>query len=469
MGEINRRDFIKTAAIAGAGMTFIPSLSYGKKKKKEDNGKVKIAFIGVGLRGRNHVSNISKNKDAEIVAFGDIDTKAIEIAQKIIAKDGRPKAAEYSKGEYDYLNLLKRDDIEGVVISTPWEWHAKMAVDTMKAGKYTGLEVSAATTLEQCWDLVNTYEATGSPCMILENVCYGRQELAMLNMVKKGVFGEPVHARCGYLHDLRAVKFNDGVNPYGGGVEFGEKGFSEAHWRTDYSKFMNADVYPTHGLGPIALALDINRGNRFVSLSATATKSRGLHEYIVEHNKGGKNHPNAEVKWKLGDIVTSTITTAKGETIIVTHDTNVPRPYSLGFKMQGTDGLLEFDGLHSGSIIQADGKRVSSDRIYIEGKSKSHSWEAAEKWFKEYDHPLWAKFEAEAQNSGHGGIDFFVAKEFVDAIKEKREPELDVYDAAAWSAVTPLSEMSILENGEPQFFPDFTRGQWIKRKPVEIK
>ncbi len=460
--KINRRSFIKTAAIAGAGMALIPNKALADKKKPSPTEtKVRIAFIGVGLRGRNHVSNISKNPDVEIVAFADISADAVAEAQKIIKADGRAKAEEFTLGPTDYLRLLKKPNIDGVLIATPWEWHARMGVDTMKAGKYAGLEVSAATTLEQCWDLVNTYEATGVPCMILENVCYGRQELAMLNMVKKGVFGEIVHARCGYLHDLRGIKFNNGV-------EFGPKASSEAQWRTNFSEKMNADVYPTHGLGPIAVALDINRGNRFLSISSVATKARGLHEYIVENPQGGQNHPNADIKWNLGDVVTSTIKTSRGETIIVTHDTNVPRPYSLGFKLQGTNGLIEFDGLESGGIKQEDGTIVSPDRIYIEGKTEPHEWESAAKWFKEYDHPLWAKFEAEAKNTGHGGIDFFVDKEFVDAIKEKREPELDVYDAAAWSSVTPLSEMSIEENGEPQFFPDFTRGKWMNRKPIEI-
>jgi len=234
--RINRRNFIKTASLAGAGLTLLPNAAMALNTNSiKAAAKVRIAFIGVGLRGRNHVSNISKNPDAEIVAFADISAEAIAEAQKIINKDGRAKATEFSSGPTDYLKLLKMPNIDGVIISTPWEWHAKMAVDTMKAGKYAGVEVSAATTLEQCWDLVDTYEATGIPCMILENVCYGRQELALLNMVKKGVFGEVVHARCGYLHDLRGIKFNNGV-------EYGPKSFSEAQWRTNYSEKVNADV-----------------------------------------------------------------------------------------------------------------------------------------------------------------------------------------------------------------------------------
>ena len=318
----------------------------------------------------------------------------------------------------------------------------------MLAGKYTGLEVSAANTMEECWDLVNTHEQTGSHLMILENVNYRRDVLAVLNMVKQNVFGELVHFRCGYQHDLRFVKLNDGKTAYGKGVEFGEKGISESAWRTQHSLLRNADVYPTHGVGPIAVMSDVNRGNRFLSLTANASKGVGLHDYIVKN--GGENHPNAKLKFKQGDVITSTIETANGETIIVTHDCNLPRPYSLGFRVQGSNGLWEKDG----------------DRIYIEGKSKKpHRWDDSKEWLEKYDHPLWKKYGEKAMGSGHGGMDFFVINAFVESAKQNIAPPMDAYDAAAWSAITPLSELSIENNGEPQDFPDFTRGNWIKRKP----
>jgi predicted dehydrogenase len=317
----------------------------------------------------------------------------------------------------------------------------------MLAGKYAGLEVSAANTMEECWDLVNTHESTGTHMMILENVNYRRDILAVLNMVRENVFGELVHFRCGYQHDLRGVKFNDGKEPYGVGAEFGEKGISEARWRTQHSLLRNADVYPTHGVGPIAAMCDINRGNRFVSLTSHATKAIGLHNYIVD--KGGEDHPNAKLKWKQGDVITTTIDTSNGETIIVTHDCNLPRPYSLGFRVQGANGLWEVDG----------------NRIYIEGQSEPHRWDAADAWLKKYDHPLWVKYGEYATGAGHGGMDFFVINAFVESAKANIAPPMDAYDAAAWSAITPLSELSIANNGEPQDFPDFTRGNWVKRKP----
>ena len=253
---------------------------------------------------------------------------------------------------------------------------------------------------------------------------------------------------CGYQHDLREVKFNDGVNPYGGGLEFGEKGFSEAAWRTQHAVKRNADLYPTHGVGPMAQMVDSNRGNRLVSLSAVATRSRGLQKHIVD--AGGENHHNARVRFALGDIVTTVIQTANGEVIVDRHDTNSPRPYSLGFRVQGTNGLWMKDG----------------DHMYIEGRSPAHQWESSKEYLQEYDHPLWKRWESSAVGAGHGGMDFFVDHAFIESIKNKTETPLDVYDAATISVIVPLSEKSISEGGALQSFPDFTSGRWIKRKPV---
>ncbi|MEN8188180.1 MAG: Gfo/Idh/MocA family oxidoreductase [Bacteroidota bacterium] len=440
----SRRNFIKKTAIIGAGIAMAPGFTFGKNKSSE---KLKIGMIGVGLRGTNHLNNLLLRDDVVITAICDIDPVRISISLDMIEKAGQKKPEVYDKNEVDYKNLLNCKEVDAVIISTPWLWHTRMAKDAMQAGKYTGVEVSAANTMEECWDLVNTHEQTGTHLMILENVNYRRDVMAVLNMVKQNVFGELVHFRCGYQHDLRFVKLNDGKTPYGKGVEFGEKGISESVWRTQHSLLRNADVYPTHGVGPIAVMNDINRGNRFMTLTSHATKSRGLHNYIVEN--GGKDHPNAKLKFKLGDVITSTIETSNGETIIVTHDTSLPRPYSLGFRVQGTKGLWEVDG----------------NRIYIEGKSESHRWDNADKWLEKYDHPLWKKYGEKATGAGHGGMDFFVLNAFVESAKQNIAPPLDVYDAAAWSAITPLSELSIENNGEPQDFPDFTRGLWIKRKP----
>jgi len=443
----SRRNFIKNSAIAGAGITLAPNFTFGVSNSfmKEN---LKVGLIGVGLRGTNHLVNLLHRDDIEITAICDIDLNRISIALNKIKDKGKRKPKTFSKNEYDYRNLLELEDVDAVIISTPWLWHTRMAKDSMKAGKYTGLEVSAANTMEECWDLVNVHEATGSHLMILENVNYRRDVLAVLNMVKQDVFGELVHFRCGYQHDLRFVKLNDGKTAYGKGAEFGEKGISESVWRTQHSLLRNADVYPTHGVGPIATMCDINRGNRFISITSNATKAIGLNKYIEK--VGGEDHPNSELKFKQGDVITSIVETANGETIIVTHDCNLPRPYSLGFRVQGSNGLWEKDG----------------DRIYIEGKSKKpHRWDDSKEWLQKYDHPLWKRYGERAMGAGHGGMDFFVINAFVESAKQNIAPPMDAYDAAAWSAITPLSEISIENNGEPQNFPDFTRGNWIKRKP----
>ena len=442
----SRRTFIQKTAIGAMALSVAPNLVFARAGIKS---KINVGLIGVGLRGTNHLNNLLLRDDVNVTAICDIDQARIKLNLDRMDKDGFKKPEVFGKDEYDYRNLLELERLDAVIIATPWLWHTRMAKDAMLAGKYAGLEVSAANTMEECWDLVNTHEQTGTHLMILENVNYRRDVMAVLNMVKQNVFGEMMHFRCGYQHDLRFVKLNDGKTAYGKGVEFGDKGISEAKWRTQHSLLRNADVYPTHGVGPIAAMTDINRGNRFVSMTSHATKSRGLHNYIVE--KGGKDHPNAALQFKMGDIITSTIETSQGETIIVTHDTSLPRPYSLGFRVQGTNGLWEVDG----------------DRIYVEGVSEPHKWDKADPWLEKYDHPLWIKYGEHATGSGHGGMDFFVINAFVESVKQQIAPPMDAYDAAAWSAITPLSELSIENNGAPQDFPDFTRGLWVKRKPYE--
>jgi len=442
-----RRDFVKKTAIVSAGIALAPNLTFGTNFNSSKE-KLNVGLIGVGLRGTNHLNNVLLRNDVNVLAICDIDDRRNTIALEMIGKAGQKKPQVFGKDDLDYRNLLQISEIDAIIIATPWLWHTRMAKDAMKAGKYTAVEVSAANTMEECWDLVNTHEETGSHVMILENVNYRRDIMAVLNMVRQNVFGELVHFRCGYQHDLRFVKLNDGKSAYGKGVEFGEKGISESAWRTQHSLLRNADVYPTHGVGPIATMCNINRGNRFTSITSNASKAVGIHNYIVKN--GGEDHPNAKLKFKQGDVITSMIETANGETIIVTHDCNSPRPYSLGFRVQGSEGLWEVDG----------------NRIYIEGKSKNpDEWDEATEWLDKYDHPLWKKYGEKATGAGHGGMDFFVMQAFIESAKLNIAPPLDAYDAAAWSAITPLSEISIENNGEPQDFPDFTRGNWIKRKP----
>jgi len=439
----SRRKFIKNSAVFGAGLALTPQLTFGTNAKSE-NDKLNVGMIGVGLRGTHHLNNLLLRKDVTITAVCDIDPVRIALALQTIKTAGGHPPKIFSNDAYEYRNLLALQEVDAVIIATPSLWHTRIAIDAMKAGKFAGVEASASKTLEECWDLVNTHEQTGTHMMILEHVNYRRDVMAVLHMVRQNVFGELLHYSCGYQHDLREVKFNNGKQAYGDALEFGAKLTSAAQWQTPHPVKRNGDVYSTHGIGPIAAMADINRGNRFVSLSTNTSKGIGLHNHIVKH--GEKKHPNAKIKFQQGDVI---IETANGETIVLTHDTNLPRPYSLGFRVQGANGLWEVDGNH----------------MYIENQSKSHQQDKATKWLENYDHPLWKKYGDYAEGTGHGGMDFFILQAFIEAAKQNVAPAIDVYDAAAWSSITPLSEISAEKNGAPQDFPDFTRGKWINRPP----
>lgn len=445
---MDRKKFLMQAGLASASLAFMPN---SKIFASGSDVKVKMAIIGVGARGIWHLDLLLKRDDVDVVAICEIEPKALAIAKTMLGKSSKKMPQIFSEDEHAWKKLLEvKGGIDGVVIATPWELHKPMIIGSLEAGiKYVGTEVILGLTLQDHWDVVKAAEKYKAHVMMLENVCYRRDVMAVLNMVRQGLFGELIHLQGGYQHDLREVKFNDGEHMYGHGVEFGEKGYSEAHWRTNHSVHRNADLYPTHGIGPIAHYININRGNRFVSLNSFSSKSRGLHNHIVK--EGGENHPNAKVKFKLGDVVTTHLNCANGETILLEHDTNLPRPYSLGFRVQGTEGL--WMDVNKG--------------IYIQEKSaKSHQWDDAKTWLDKYDHPLWVKWSKDTEGAGHGGMDFFVIHSFVESIKRKTPTQMDVYDAAAWSAITPLSEQSIELGNETVEFPDFTGGQWMYRKPV---
>lgn len=445
-GKMTRKEFIKNTGLASTFFTLNPhqifnSMSYDK---------IRIGLIGVGLRGQNHLELLLKRSDVEVVAICDIDERMLKMADDLI-KESKKSQPKVIAGDQDaWKKLLELKNLDAVIISTPWEWHTPMILTSIDAGiKYIATEVILGVTMEDHWNVVRAAERSNAHVMMLENVCYRRDVMAILNMVRQNVFGEIIHLQGGYQHDLREVKFNNGVEPYGHGVEFGEKGFSEAKWRTEHSVHRNGDLYPTHGIGPLANYININRGNRFTKLNSFATKSRGLHNHIVK--KGGDQHPNANIEFKLGDVITTQISCANGETILLQHDTNLPRPYSLGFRVQGTEGIW---------------MDVNSS-IYIEGQSKNpHRWESSKEWLDLYDHPLWKRWIKETDGAGHGGMDFFVVHSFVESVKRRIATPLDVYDAASWSAITPLSEQSINLGNETMDFPDFTSGQWMYRKPI---
>lgn len=443
---MNRKEFVKTTAMATAAM-MVP----GKNLFASNvDTKVRIALLGTGLRGQSHLELLLRRNDVDVVAICDVDDRMLSMAKDIITKSGKKMPQVYTGDNYAWKRLLDKEKLDGVIIASPWEWHKPMVMGALDAGlKYVATEVILGITLQDHWDVVKAAEKYNANVMMLENVCYRRDVMAILNMVRQGLFGELIHLQGGYQHDLREVLFNDGIHPYDHGVEFGDKGFSEAKWRTNHSVHRNGDLYPTHGVGPVAQYLNINRGNRFQSLCSFSSKARGLHNHIVK--VGGENHPNAKVRFKAGDVITTSINCVNGETILLQHDTNSPRPYSLGFRVQGTEGLW----------------MDVSNTIYIQDKSaKNDQWDNAKAWLDKYDHPLWVRWSKDTEGAGHGGMDFFVIHAFIESIKRKTPTPMDVYDAAVFSAITPLSEQSIELGHQTVEFPDFTGGQWMYRKPV---
>jgi hypothetical protein len=370
--------------------------------------------------------------DVRVAAVCDVYPDRVERACTIAAElqGFRPD------GCTDYRELNRRNDIEAVVVMTSWTTHALIAIDAMQSGKRVAMEVGGAASVDECWQLVRVSEAAGLPCMMLENCCYGQTELTLLNMVRRGLFGEIVHCQGGYQHDLRD--------------EIGEGDISR-HYRQENFLRRNGELYPTHELGPIAKYINLNRGNRMLSLVSMASKAAGLKTWLDEHRPGS---PLA-AQINQGDIVTTMIKCANGETILLTHDCTLPRPYSRGGRVQGTRGIWTED----------------NRSIFLEGHSPvypndwTHRWEADKAYFERYKHPLWQAYEEFGLRGGHGGMDYLVLRAFIESVQERKAPPIDVYDTASWMVVTALSEQSVAMGGMPVPVPDFTDGAWIRREP----
>lgn len=422
--SIDRRSFLKLAA-AGA-----VSLAAAENT-------VRIGMVGVGGRGTGLLRNFLDLPGVEIPAICDINEDNLGRAQGIVEKAGKPQPAGYSRGPEDFRRLVERTDLDAVVTATPWEWHTPVCLAAMKAGKYAATEVPAAITVEECWDLVNTSEKTGKPCMMLENVCYFRNVLMVLNLIQQGMLGEIIHSEAGYQHDVRGGKIRaaDG----------------EIRWRGMHAVKRNANLYPTHPIGPVAWWTNIHRGDRFTYLVSMSSKSRGINNYV--RKRFGPDHPNAKRSYALGDVNTTLIRTENGVTVTLYHDTQLPRPYDLILRVQGTEGI------YSGTL----------DKIYIEDKSpKPHTWEEIEPYYEKYEHPIWKTLGPTARNYGHGGGDYITLHQFVKAVRNRTQTPIDVYDSAVWSVITPLSETSVASKSAPVDVPDFTRGKWKTVRPIEI-
>ena len=350
-------------------------------------------------------------------------------AQARIERRGKQKTspALYHSSDHAYEDLVKRDDLDLVLVATPWPWHVPMALAAMKQGKHIAVEVPAARTIEECWQLVNTSESTRRHCIQLENCCYGYNELMVLNMVKAGLFGELTHGACAYNHDLRSVLFSDN---------------GEGLWRRFEHMKHNGNMYPTHGLGPVAHYMDINHGDRFEYLVSMSSLVASLPAYQKEHLKA--DDPRQKEIYKCGDLNVSLIRTAKGRVITLEHNTSSPQPYDRINLIAGTKGIF----------------RDYPPRIYLDG-SRNEEFGPIDPFKEKFEHAFWKETGDLARElGGHGGMDFVMAYRLVQAIRNGTAPDIDVYDAAAWSAPGPLSEASVAKGSIPMKFPDFTRGRW---------
>ena len=397
---------------------------------------VKIGIIGLGARAETLLASIFEMPGIAVTAVCDTRPERIAKIESIFDnhKAQRPKAFP------DYRQLLDDPEVEALFVPTSWNSHLTIACECMKRGKYVGIEVGGASSLEELWQLVHASESTGVSCMMLENCCYGRNELMVLNMVRKGMFGELIYCECGYEHDL-----------------------SEMAWATEkrleralHNRHRNGDLYPTHGIGPIAKILRINRGNRFMTISSHATKARGFVSALEAYT--GKRPDKTFLE---GDVVTSVIHCANGENITLTHGVSLPRPYSRNCRVQGTKGIW----LENTKGIYVEGISPKYEKLDVAGNPYTvHEWSPINSFYEKYDHPIWQEFR-DAIIGGHGGMDALSMSAFLDAVRRKVPTPIDVYDVAAWMSITCLSEQSIALGGMPVPFPDFTNGKWIDREP----
>src|SRR4051812_41597602 len=447
---LERREFLKALAAAGAGLGLggcgasaapaapsaavlpAPSPTLFQAPPLQ---RVRVGFVGVGHQGSDHIPNFLGIDGVDITAICDLVPAKVEAAQKRVTDAGRPKPAGYSGGPDDYRRMCDEQDLDLVFTATPWELHAPVMLAAMRAGKHAATEVPMAVSLDELWELVQTAETTRRHCVMMENCCYDRTEMMILNMVRQGLFGELLHAECGYLHDIRGEKLTD---------------YYEGRWRVKHSIAHNGDLYPTHGVGPVAQWLNINRGNRFDFLVSMGGNSRGLNLWAAEHL--GVGSPEALQRYALSDVVTNLIRTVAGQTIVVTHNTSSPRPYSRNIALQGTKGLV---------------RKYPNELIYVEGRSPG--WEDLGAYRAQYDHPLWKSLESASAGAGHGGMDYIEDFRLIQNLRAGAALDNDVYDGAVWPSIRMLSEQSIADRSRPQDFPDFTRGAWTLRPPVDIQ
>ena len=397
---------------------------------------VRIASVGLNGRGLGQTLTIIDIPGVEVVAVCDVHQDLCDQAAREVEKNCGKRPATYT----DYKKMLEVGGFDAVLCCTTWITHAEIAAASMKAGYHVGFEVGGFSDVEEAWELVRTAEEAGRICMMLENCCYCLNELTLFNMVKQGMFGEIVHCTGGYCHDLRDEIL------YGKVLR---------HGRLKNFIHRNGELYPTHQLGPISKLLGLNRGNRVLTLTSVSTKARGLSSYLPKTK--GLDYLKEE-EFREGDVVDTILTCANGETVLLTHECSLPRPYSRKYTIHGTKGTFEEGPF--GPAVFFDKSSGELDCIYAD-----HPWAHFEEFRDKYEHPLWKEYKAQGVKPGHDGVDWLVLSAFIESVRIGKEPPIDVYDGALWGVITALSEQSVAMGGATVPVPDFTRGKWIDREP----
>ncbi|HJN10795.1 MAG TPA: Gfo/Idh/MocA family oxidoreductase [Pirellulaceae bacterium] len=430
--RINRRQFSKAAAVVATAVPMVHAA--GARAETEKDKPVRIGFVGVGGRGTGMMHYSLGIKGVQVPAVCDVHVGRADSAASAVERAGQKRPEIYTKGETDYERMMDRDDLDAVFIATPWEWHTPMAVCAMKKNKYAGVEVPCAITLDECWQLVKTSEETGVPCMMMENWSFRRDNLAVLNMIRKGLFGEIVHCHCAHSHNCVSWYLGKG-------------------WPKEHLLERCADQYPTHSLGPVLSWMDINCGDRFDTVVSMASGQWGITDQLAR--KYGRDHALTKSAWKQGDVVSTMVKTVKGKTIVINMDMQLPRPYDNRWLIQGTRGLYN----------------EQRDAVYLAGNGKGHNpeqWAPFGPYQTEHEHQ-WHRGKdspgGKYGRAGHGGVDPLELELFVEAVRSQAQTPIDVYDSVVMSVIFPLSEMSISKGSQPVKCPDFTSGKWETTKP----
>jgi hypothetical protein len=435
--DVTRRDLLRATIAAGVAAQAGSAGPQAADAKTvigmpfEARETVRMALIGCGGRGTGVMRDFLAVDGVQVTAVCDVVKEHALRAQANVERAGQTPPAIYANGETDYENLLRRDDVDFAYIATPWDWHVPQALAAMKNGKHALIEVPAATTVEDCWKMVDTSETTRRHCIMLENCCYGYTELMVLNMIRDGLFGDLLYGEAAYLHDLRRLLFEDR---------------SEGLWRRIPHMKREGNLYPTHGLGPVANYMSVNRGDRFDYLVSMSSPQKGLDAWRAAHVP--KDSPKWKEKYINGDMNVALIKTVNGLMINLQHDVVNPHPYDRLNLIQGVKGIF----------------RDYPPRIYFD-EQRPEEWKSIDPYKEKYEHTLWKRQgELARKLGGHGGMDFLMVYRTVECMRKGLVPDMDVYDAAAWSAPGPLSDESVRKGSVPVKVPDFTRGQWKEKR-----